>query len=123
MSTWDILSEEASIVLVGNFNPAIFHPEWFIGKDILTRWDYGPEDVNILPDVTQLHLQGGRSLSVLLNQLALKASLASEHLALKDLVTSTFTILRETPIRQMGMNYTAVIKLDTLENWIKLDYL
>jgi hypothetical protein len=30
MSAWVKIGEEASIVLVGNFNPAIFHPEWFI---------------------------------------------------------------------------------------------
>ena len=42
MSNWEIISEEASIVLVGNMNPKIFHPEWFIRKGIVEEWDYNP---------------------------------------------------------------------------------
>lgn len=119
MSAWETLKEEASIVLVGNFNPKIFHPEWFIRKEIIEEWDYSKEELVSLQDMSQISLPSSRILTVLLNQFNLRSSLASDHLALKDLVTSTFTILRETPILQMGMNFTSVIKIKNKEDWLR----
>jgi len=119
MSAWETVSEEASIVLVGNFNPKIFHPEWFIRKEIIEDWDYSNDKIINLPDLTQLELPSSRKITVLLNQFTLRSSLASDHLALKDMVTSTFSILGETPTAQMGMNYTSVIKLSNKSNWMK----
>ena len=54
MSNWEIISEEASIVLVGNMNPKIFHPEWFIGKGIVEEWDYSQDEFISLPDMSQM---------------------------------------------------------------------
>lgn len=119
MSAWEIIAEEASIVLVGNFNPAIFHPEWFIRKGIVEDWDYKKEEMVVLPDMSQFTLPGGRTVTVLLNQFTIRSSLASEYVPLKDFVTSTFSLLRETPIRQMGMNYTAQIRIPDTAKWLK----
>lgn len=119
MSAWDTIGEEASIVLVGNLNPRIFHPEWFIRKGIVEEWDYSKDEVVNLADMSQIILPGNRKLIVLLNQFALRSSLASDYLALKDFVTSTFSVLRETPIMQMGMNYTSIIKIHDRDKWMQ----
>lgn len=117
MSAWNIINEEASIILVGSFNPKIFHPEWFIRKDIVEEWDYGQDDVVSLQDLSQVAFPNERNLTVVLNQFSLKSQLSSNHLALKDLVTNTFSFLRETPISKMGMNFTSVIKIPDIEDW------
>ena len=119
MSAWELISEEASIVLVGNLNPKIFHPEWFIRKDIVSEWDYSKDEVINLSDMSQMILPGGSKITVLLNQFTLRSSLASNHLTLKDIVTSTFSALRETPVTKMGMNYTSTIKIPDTEKWVK----
>ncbi|MGR9106825.1 MAG: hypothetical protein ACU843_07830 [Gammaproteobacteria bacterium] len=117
MSTWDIISEEASIVLVGNINPKIFHPEWFIRKGIVEEWDYTNDEIVNIPDLSKITFPGNRYLTVFLNKFILRSTLASENLGLKDLVTSTFATLRETPIDQMGMNYTSTIKISSTNHW------
>lgn len=117
MKPWEIVAEEASIVLVGNFNPKIFHPEWLIRKEIVEEWDYSKDKVVNVGDLSQISLPSNRRLSVLLNQYALTSQMASDFLTLKDVVTNTFTVLKETPISQMGMNYTAEIKLDSYDRW------
>ena len=119
MSNWEIISEEASIVLVGNMNPKIFHPEWFIRKRIVEEWDYSQDQLISLPDMAQMELPNDRKILALLNQFSIRSSRASEYLALKDLVMSTFTLLSETPILQMGMNYTSVIKIVNQDKWMK----
>jgi len=120
MSAWKIINESASIVLVGSFNPKIFHPEWFIRKGIVEEWDYSSDDVVNVADMSRAVFSNESALTVLLNQFSLRSQLSSNYLALKDLVTSTFSCLRETPILKMGMNYTAVIKIDDSESWERL---
>ncbi len=114
-------------MLVGNFNPSIFHPEWFIRHEIVPAWDYPKQSqrgdevatVATLPDLAQVEFQDQRKLLVMLNKFTLRSALASEHLTIKDIVTSTFNILQETPILQMGMNYQAVIQLQSKDLWRK----
>lgn len=117
MSDWEIINEEASIVLVGSFNPKIFHPEWFIRKGIVEEWDYSEDEIVNLSDMSKVTFSSERNLTVLLNQFSLRSLLSSDHIALKDFVANTFSFLRETPVIQMGMNYTSIIKIPDLENW------
>lgn len=117
MSNWEIISEEASIVLVGNMNPKIFHPEWFIRKGIVEEWDHSQDEFISLPDMSQMELPNDRKITALLNQFSIRSSRASEYFSLKDLVMSTFTLLSETPILQMGMNYTSAIKIVNQDKW------
>ena len=119
MSNWEIISDEASIVLVGNMNPKIFHPEWFIRKGIVEEWDYSQDEFISLPDMSQMELPNDRKIIALLNQFSIRSSRASEYFSLKDLVMSTFTLLSETPILQMGMNYISVIKIVNPDKWMQ----
>jgi hypothetical protein len=117
MSAWEITGEEAAIVFVGNFNPKIFHPEWFIRKGIVEEWSYESEEILHVPDMAKISLPSSRTLTVLLNKFSLVASNASDHLALKDFVSSTFSILAETPIVQMGMNFETKVKINNKDVW------
>jgi hypothetical protein len=119
MNYWEVISEEASIVLVGNMNPKIFHPEWFIRKDIVEEWDYSKDELISLPDMAQMELPNERKITVFLNKFLVGSSLASEHFSIKDLVIHTFTLLSETPISQMGMNFTSIIKIANENKWMQ----
>jgi len=117
MSDWEIIREEASIVLIGSLNPKIFHPEWFIRKGIVEEWDYSQEEVISLPDLAQVEFPNERKLTVLLNKFSIISSLATEYQSIKDLTINTFSSLGETPVSQMGMNFTSVIKIKNEEKW------
>jgi len=121
MSNWDIISEEASIVLVGNMNPKIFHPEWLIRKEIVADWDYSQKNngIVVLPDMAQIELPDELKMTVLLEQFSIRSSRASEHLSLQDMIVNIFTLLAETPIAKMGMNYTSIIKIEDVDKWKK----
>ncbi len=117
MKCWDVIREEASIVLVGNMNPKIFHPEWFIRKQIVEEWDYSKDEIIGLPDMAQMELPNERKITVFLNKFMVRSLLASEHFSISDLVINTFTLLRETPISQMGMNFSSVVKFINEDSW------
>ncbi|MCD2450273.1 hypothetical protein GO003_007735 [Methylicorpusculum oleiharenae] len=120
MSDWEIIREEASIVLIGSMNPKIFHPEWFIRKEIVEEWDYSQDEIISLPDLAQIELPNERKLTVLLNKFSILTPLATEYQSIKDLVTHTFSLLSETPINQIGMNFNSVIKIPDQEKWTQL---
>lgn len=117
MSDWEIIREEASVVLIGSMNPKIFHPEWFIRKEIVEEWDYSQDEVISLPDLAQVELPNERKLTVLLNKFSILSPLATEYQSIKDLVIHTFSLLSETPIIQMGMNFSSVIKIPDEDKW------
>jgi len=56
-------------------------------------------------------LPGHKRIQVLLNRFAVYSRAASEHDALKDLVSSTFNYLSETPVTQMGLNFTGKVRI------------
>ncbi|MFC3115962.1 hypothetical protein [Cellvibrio fontiphilus] len=120
MCAWTVIQEEASIVLVGSFNPKIFHPEWFIRKGIVEPWSYEDDKELIqVQDYAGFCFPDEKRVSVLLDRFSITTPYASEQLSIKDIVQSTFSILSETPLYQLGMNYSATIKLDTNDEWLK----
>jgi hypothetical protein len=92
-------------------------PDW----NYPNRSNGGNETATVatLPDLAQVEFQDQRNLHVMLNKFTLRCIRASEYLTIKDIVTNTFGILQETPIKQMGMNYKAVIQLGSKELWLK----
>ena len=117
MKKWEIVGDKASIVLLGSFNPRIFHPEWLINRQIVDSWNYNEETMICVPDFAQVHLPDSRTLSVYINRFILESTLASNNLALADLATNIFVRLSETPLEKLGMNYSATIRLRNQESW------
>ena len=117
MKKWEIVGDKASVVLLGSFNPRIFHPEWLINRQIVDSWDYNDEKIICVPDFAQINLPDSRILTVYINRFILESTLASNNLALADLATNIFVKLAETPLEKLGMNYTATIRLRNEESW------
>lgn len=117
MKRWEIQEEEASIVLLGGFNPSIFHPEWFIRHGLMESWDYSESEIINVPDLSKIEFPSDRALEVLQGRFTYRTTIASNHLALKDLVISTFSILTHTPVMQLGLNYKASIHIPDSEDW------
>lgn len=118
MSKWQTLQEEASIVFVGNFNPMIFHPEWFIRKGIYKEWDYKNDSSFIcVPDISRFNLPGDQQITVRLNQFVMRAQRRSDFAVFRDNVVEVFNFLRETPLLQMGMNFTTVVSTKDADDW------
>ncbi len=101
--------DDASIIAVGNFNPSIFHPEWMIRKGIVPEWEYGKP--NNLPDLSQFTLPTNKQVEVYLNRFLIRSQTPSEHLEIRDIASGIFTCLCETPIDQLGMNYSRVYQM------------
>lgn len=115
--------ESVRIVLVGSFNPAIFHPGWFARQQLVPDSDAERAQIKViarelaafdLGDLFSIEVEGERFIAA--------STQAPGYLPLRDLVVGTFTLLRHTPVRFVGINITGHFRIDTEEAWHALGH-
>lgn len=120
MQEYDFESEEASIVLVGSFNPAIFHPEWLLRHQLITQDDLKGAKIEIVHnDLSKFSLEW-LGVDVLRNKFTVRTNDPSQFSPMKDLMISVFGILEHVPIAQLGMNSRRTYKIGKEEHWHKV---
>lgn len=94
----------ASIVVVGTFNPTIFSPAWLAMNGVVTQQEMAAAEIAVIhADLSQFSIN---PISVHVTQDRFQAECTQEPFArLLDFVQSIFTILRHTPVSQVGINY------------------
>lgn len=118
--TIDIIEQEASIVVVGAFNPTIFNPDWLLRHELISDDAMGDVNIEIIHrDVSRFSL-GWLSIEVVFNRFTARTNDPSYFLPLQDLVVSLFSILNQIPVKQLGMNRTFELSLPDQETWHKL---
>ncbi len=120
MSDLEFVDQEASIVLVGSFNPKIFHPQWFGRNGIVPEVDLEGADLEIIhPEIAKFTFPWV-SIEVLQNRFIARAKDPAHFSSLRDLVISTFSLLDHSPITQLGMNSTFNYRAADEEIWHKI---
>ena len=105
----------ATIVLLGEFNPAIFQPAWFGHNGLLGEQEVEAAQINVIhPEVADFKLDW-LQLQVTQNRFLASAADAGHSLPLKDLVMGTFSLLSHTPATQIGCNRHMHFKAESEE--------
>jgi hypothetical protein len=94
----------ASIVLVGNFNPAIFSPAWFLRNDLITVDEHDATQTHIVhPQIAQFQTEWFQ-LTVDLEKFSISTA-QDPPIRICDLTLRTFTeFLPHTPLTRIGIN-------------------
>src|SRR6478609_780623 len=96
--------KEQSIVLIGNFNPAIFHPQWLARKDLIGSADADKASITVNhPDISEFQLSFC-NIQVLVDRFSITSSQETHFKSIRDLVINILKFLPETPVIQMGIN-------------------
>lgn len=120
MNDFNLHQKEASIVLVGSFNPAIFHPEWLSKHGLIPDDDLDMANVEFVNhDLSKFSL-AWLSFEVIRNKLVASTIDPSKFEPLRDLIISVFDILDHTPIKNMGMNLNVDYAIEKEEVWHKI---
>jgi hypothetical protein len=94
-----------SIVILGDFNPAIFQPAWFSEKKLIREQEALDSKIEIIhPDLTRIDFKWA-NLEIQRTRFELRTSLEPYYEPLKDLCISTFELLKETPLKVLGINH------------------
>lgn len=117
MNNFKPIFQEASVVLVGSFNPAIFHPEWLLRNGLISEDDLEDQDVEIIhKDIARFSLSW-LNIQVQHDKFIARTNDPSQFMPLKDLIISIFTILEHIPIEKMGLNYHATYDMGNEKDW------
>jgi hypothetical protein len=110
------------VVLVGSFNPAIFHPQWFLRHRLIGEEEADPQGVKVVSaDVTEIRVGEIRIICV-----AERLSLGTQNVAyeqkLRDLLEGLLALLPHTPVRACGINPAAHYQLESVDYWHQIGH-
>jgi len=112
-----IKEKKLQIVLVGNFNPHIFHPQWFISQKLLGQKEGESAKIEIIhPDIAIFSLDWLR-LEVTRERLVAISNYDQYNEVIKDLIIGTFSVLQHTPMKMLGINHTYISEVSDEAIW------
>lgn len=96
--------QEAAIVLIGDFNPKIFHPTWFSREELIKKQDEEDSKIEIIrPELVSIDF-GWMKLQVTRDRFQVSTLQEPYYEPMRDLVIGTFNTLSHTPIKMLGIN-------------------
>lgn len=110
--------EGLSIVILGDFNPAILHPQWLAGKNLIRENEANSASIGVVHNEISSFDLDWCTIEFTKTKAVIKTQKKPYFDLIKDLLIGIFAYLPETPIRSFGLNYTFDISLKTA----KLNY-
>lgn len=107
--------DEAAIVILGSFNPAIFHPFWFNAKGLIKSEEAETSKIEVThPTITIFSMEWCK-VHVELNRFVIQATSPLHFDQIEDLMLGTFSLLESTPVSALGINRMMHFKLESRE--------
>ena len=114
-------AESASIVLLGSFNPAILHPQWFAKHELIREGEAETAKVTVVsPDLTAVEF-AWFTLQVMDRRFIVTTADPSQYRALAECVSGVFGLLEFTPIVAMGLNSERHVRIPKKDIWTPLE--
>lgn len=99
-------AEEVSIVFIGSFNPAIFHPDWLLRNKLINQDDheYAIKELKVVHKFASgFPIRSGLGLVVDPDRFQLHGDFTDNH-KMRDLAINIFRLLEHCPVTAMGVN-------------------
>lgn len=110
--------QNASIIVLGSFNPAIFQPSWLQFHNVITDEVCEKTEIAILnSDITVLNLADTFSLKATNERFSFETNDSSIFFTLRDTVVNIFSLLEHTPIKAFGFNHQQFWKSESVIDW------
>lgn len=93
-----------AIILVGDFNPSIFHPFWLLKNNLINEDEANAADVNVTHKDVSAFTAGFISYEVTRDRLKISTKNQALFETVRDVVSNILKILRHTPVTGMGFN-------------------
>ncbi len=109
--------DTASIVLIGSFNPGIFHPAWFREQGLLPEVEIKDAVIELINNDIALFTAAWLRIEITGDKFVALTEDESKFDPLCDLVIGAFRLLDQTPIHMIGMNREVGFELSSSEEW------
>lgn len=114
--------QAVSIVALGSFNPTIYQPLWFAGRNLITKEEADQAKVEIIHKQVSVFSLEWLSLQVTGERFAIQTADPGRFRPLHDLMVGTFKVLEHTPITAFGFNGDAHYKMASVGDWNAFGY-
>lgn len=120
MSTPTLEEEALELVLLGSFNPRIFHPAWFLRYELIAEADLGASDVQIVNNnISQVTIRGVQIVCV--NERFSFATMdPSRFEMMHDWMLKVLALLPHTPLTAAGINSSVHYRIDDEDRWHRI---
>jgi len=109
--------EGLTVVVIGSFNPAIFHPSWLAMNNLVRKEEADEAKVDIITRDVSAFTMNWFNVQVIDQRLSLMTTDPAKHSPLRDLAVGIFSILEHTPIQAFGLNRDRHIKMIDEHEW------
>lgn len=111
-----------ALVLIGSFNPKIFHPTWYVQNELLVREEL--EDVTDLICAEELSTfaYNGIQFQIERHRFGLTTQDESRVQLMRDLARSTFALLEHTPLTAVGLNRDMLVSVQDASVWHEIGH-
>ena len=113
--------ESASIVLVGRFNPAILHPQWFAKQGLIRDSEAANAQVDLVSSAMTSVRFEWFTLRVGDDRLSATTTDPAQYQALQECISGTFALLEFTPVGAMGLNSERHVRVASEDIWTHLE--
>jgi len=94
-----------SVIFVGEFNPVIVQPFWLASKGLIKEEEAESANVEVIHNELVRYSLEWASIQITRNRFEIRSTQQAYFEPLKDLAASVFEVLRETPLRAVGINH------------------
>ena len=106
-----------SVVLLGEFNPAIFQPLWFSYNSLVPQEEIENVDLSVVHNAVTSFEVGEISIQVNKRRFGITTVKSSQGPQVRDLAVGTISILEHTPLTSLGLNLDMIFGFDSVEEW------
>lgn len=110
---------ELVIVFVGDINPVIIQPYWLVNKGLIQETEGENAKVEVIHNEVVKFELDWVNFEITRQRLIVKTSKQSYFEVVRDLAISIFKILKDTPLKNLGINHLLHFKLDD-EKYLKI---
>jgi len=109
--------DSAAIIILGSFNPGIFHPIWFKANGLIKPEEADKAKLEVTTPMISIFGVEWFRLQVETQRFVIQTDNETHFELLSDLVIGTFSLLEHTPVSAMGLNRMMHFKMDSEESW------
>ncbi len=114
--------KEASIVLLGSFNPKIFQPLWLGAQGLIRKEEAEAAEIGLIHrDVAAFKLDWA-DVQAVRERFQIRPVKDGHDQEIRDLVVGIFRLLAHTPLYALGINKTAHLPMESEEAWHALGH-
>jgi len=109
--------KEASIVLLGVFNPKIFQPAWLAAQGLVRQEEADAADVSVVHRDVAVFTIDWAAIQVVRERFSVRPAKEGHDEEIRDLVLGIFRLLIHTPLHALGINKMAHLAIESEEAW------